>query len=104
MLWWHMLILSLAAPIAEAIGGSYDNLLLAAVVIGGYYLLEGTGTSSSSATSLMENLNTQKGSAIALVVCLILGAASLLFATMSRVAAVTSVAEESPALYNGLLH
>lgn len=34
-----LLLLSVAAMLAEAVGGSYDNLCLAAVVIGGYKVL-----------------------------------------------------------------
>mmetsp|Transcript_136970 Transcript_136970/g.438185 ORF Transcript_136970/g.438185 Transcript_136970/m.438185 type:complete len:327 (-) Transcript_136970:114-1094(-) len=37
-----LVALSVAAMVAEAVGGKYDNLALAFVVIGGYYLLVGS--------------------------------------------------------------
>lgn len=101
----HMLMLSLAAPIAEAIGGAYDNLLLAAVVIGGYYLLE--GTSNGSTISLDVNLALVSHDwrrSIASILSLIVGACGMCAAVLRRrMRSVAAMDEDATAVYSALL-
>lgn len=99
MVFWHMLLLSLVAPLAEAVGGSFDNLLLSAVVIGGYYLLEGAGTKVGWSMQLLERTSMQNCYAYSAAIVLGLGVVSCLAALRHRSTLDNASEEGSPALY-----